>query len=77
MITAEAAKALYEDGWAIDDPTLEELSKYIEDGVKLGRYTFVAFYDSNKARDEAEEALAAAGWNVSRYNGGDGLEIEW
>ena len=77
MIKAEDAKKIYEDSWAIENPTLEELSKYIEDGARLGRYTFVAFYDSIAERDEAESALVEAGWSVSRYNGGDGLEIEW
>lgn len=77
MIKADDAKALYENGWAAQDPTLEELSKYLEEGAKLGRYEFVVFYDSISARDEARAALYNAGWNVDSYNGGDGLEISW
>jgi uncharacterized tellurite resistance protein B-like protein len=78
MIKAEDAKALYNQNWAIKDPTLEELSKYLEDGARLGRYEFVATFDSTAARNEARAALVDAGWDVSKYNGdSDTIEISW
>lgn len=77
MFKAKDAQKLYETGWSLQNPTVEELSKYLEDGAKLGRYEFVVFYDNVSEREEMWNILEEAGWSVNPYNGGDGLEITW